>query len=78
MGGAECFAKLRQRSDVPVLIATGYAMDGELQDIVSRGAALIEKPFQSRVLVAEAARLMTRGAHVPTSFFDGRSDRTPT
>jgi signal transduction histidine kinase/ActR/RegA family two-component response regulator len=78
MGGAECFAKLRDRSDIPVLIATGYAMDAELQEIVARGAALIEKPFESRTLLAEVSRLMARSGQIPTSFRDGRSDRTPT
>ena len=77
MSGAECFAKLRQRTDVPVLIATGYAIDAELQDIVSRGAALIEKPFESRALLAEVQRLMARNALVATSFRDSTSDRTP-
>jgi signal transduction histidine kinase/ActR/RegA family two-component response regulator len=78
MGGAECFAKLRERSDIPVLIATGYAMDAELQEIVGRGAALIEKPFESRTLLFEVSRLMARSGQIPTSFRDGRSDRTPT
>jgi signal transduction histidine kinase/ActR/RegA family two-component response regulator len=77
MGGAECFAKLRERSDVPILIATGYAMDAELQELVSRGAALIEKPFDSRALLAEVSRLMSH-RRIPASFADGRSDRTPT
>src|SRR6185436_4893801 len=47
MGGAECFRRLRQASQVPVLIATGYAVDADVQEMVAHGAALIEKPFPS-------------------------------
>lgn len=58
MGGAECFRKLRQASQVPVLIATGYATDADVQEMVARGAALIEKPFPSSDLVTQVARLL--------------------
>jgi signal transduction histidine kinase/ActR/RegA family two-component response regulator len=58
MGGPECFAKLRKLSSVPVLIATGYAVDEQAQELVAQGAALIEKPFPSALLVSEVTRLL--------------------
>ena len=58
MNGAECFTKLRAITSVPVLIATGYALDKDVQTIVARGAALIEKPFSSSALIVEIARLL--------------------
>jgi CheY-like chemotaxis protein len=58
MGGAECFRALRTKSDVPVLIATGYASDVEVQRLTSEGASLIEKPFSAAQLVDEVARLI--------------------
>jgi CheY-like chemotaxis protein len=58
MGGAECFRKLREAGQVPVLIATGYAVDADVQDMVAHGAALIEKPFPSNDLVKQVARLL--------------------
>ena len=60
MGGAECFRRLRERSDVPVLIATGFASDEEAQAIVARGASLLEKPFTSARLKHEVSRLLAR------------------
>ena len=58
MGGAECFRKLREASQVPVLIATGYAIDADVQEMVAHGAALIEKPFPSNDLVKQVAHLL--------------------
>jgi CheY-like chemotaxis protein len=58
MGGAECFAKLREIADVPVLIATGYAEDAAAQALIASGAALIEKPFASSALVRDVAKLL--------------------
>ena len=58
MGGAECFHELRKSNDVPVLIATGYAADGDAQRLTSEGAVLIEKPFAARQLFDEVARLI--------------------
>jgi CheY-like chemotaxis protein len=59
MGGAECFRRLRERSDVPVLIATGYTNDDEAQSLVSAGATILEKPFSAQQLKAEVLRLIT-------------------
>jgi signal transduction histidine kinase/CheY-like chemotaxis protein len=58
MGGAECFRRLRQAGQVPVLIATGYAVDADVQEMVARGAALIEKPFPSSDLVRQVGELL--------------------
>ncbi|MDQ3336640.1 MAG: response regulator [Myxococcota bacterium] len=77
MGGAECFARLRAQSDVPVLIATGYAIDAELQDMISRGARLIEKPYKARDLMAEIERIKAVGAAEP-ALRDSDSNLTPT
>jgi signal transduction histidine kinase/ActR/RegA family two-component response regulator len=59
MGGAECFYLLRKQSNVPILIATGYAIDAEAQALVAAGAGFIEKPFVS----ADFAREVTRMVH---------------
>ncbi|MBS1122103.1 MAG: sensor hybrid histidine kinase [Deltaproteobacteria bacterium] len=58
MGGAACFRKLREISQVPVLIATGYAVEAEVQKMIASGAALIEKPFPSTDLIREVTRLL--------------------
>ena len=59
---AECFANLRKTSKVPVLIATGFAVDEEVRSLIAQGAALIEKPFPSAALVQEVRRLLSRAA----------------
>jgi signal transduction histidine kinase/CheY-like chemotaxis protein len=61
MGGAECFAELRKKSDVPVLIATGYAIDDDASTMTAQGAALIEKPYSSRALLYEVKRMLAHG-----------------
>lgn len=58
MGGAECFRRLREHSSVPVLVTTGYAVDEEVQELVARGAALLEKPVPSADLRREVMRLL--------------------
>ena len=62
MGGAECFRKLRERSQVPVLIATGYAVDEHVQEIVATGAGLIEKPYPANDLIRAVAKLLERSS----------------
>jgi signal transduction histidine kinase len=62
MGGAECFRALREKSSVPVLIATGYAVDSEVQELVAAGARLIEKPYAPAELRREIAQLLARPA----------------
>ncbi|HWU86412.1 MAG TPA: response regulator [Kofleriaceae bacterium] len=60
MGGAECFRRLRERSAVPVLVVTGYAVDVEAQALVARGASLLEKPVPAADLKREVMRLIER------------------
>lgn len=58
MGGAECFKKLRERSDVPVLIATGYAADDNMRELFAAGARIMEKPFAAADLRREVTQLL--------------------
>ena len=58
MDGASCFHELRRRSQVPVLIATGYAVDEDAQKLVAAGARLLEKPFSLEALSREIETLM--------------------
>jgi signal transduction histidine kinase/CheY-like chemotaxis protein len=58
MGGAECFRELRTHSQVPVLVATGYAVDEDVQALVAAGAGLLEKPFRMADLTREVTRLL--------------------
>ncbi len=64
MGGAECFDQLRTRSQVPVLVATGYASDGEAQALTQRGASLIEKPYATEDLLREVGKLVCCATHL--------------
>jgi signal transduction histidine kinase/CheY-like chemotaxis protein len=77
MGGAECFRKLRELSQVPVLISTGYAVDADVQEMVARGAALIEKPFRSSDLVKQVARLLENGKSAPAMCSPVEADSAP-
>lgn len=58
MSGHECFERLRERSDVPVLVTTGHTSDAAAQHLISQGAGFLEKPFLAADLVREAARLL--------------------
>jgi two-component system cell cycle sensor histidine kinase/response regulator CckA len=58
MGGVECFRRIRATSKIPILIATGYAPDGELAELIASGATLIEKPYTPDDLRCEVARLL--------------------
>jgi CheY-like chemotaxis protein len=58
MNGATCFHEIRRRSQVPVLIATGYAVDEDAQKLVAAGARLLEKPFSLEALSREIETLM--------------------
>ncbi|MDB4961867.1 MAG: hypothetical protein JWP01_1866 [Myxococcales bacterium] len=57
MSGPECFTRLREITDVPVLVATGYTSDSEAQ--IARGASLIEKPYASAELTRHVVGLLT-------------------
>jgi signal transduction histidine kinase len=58
MGGAECFMRLREKTDVPVLVTTGHTTDEAAQHMMARGAAFLEKPFRAKQLSHEAKRLL--------------------
>ncbi|CAN5487596.1 hypothetical protein BH11MYX1_BH11MYX1_20190 [soil metagenome] len=60
MSGAEVFRALRERSNVKVLIATGYAIEDEVQALVSTGARILEKPYKIEALEAEVKRALHR------------------
>jgi len=75
MGGPECFRRIRERSNVPVLIATGYAADEDAQAIVAQGASLLEKPFTSTQLKHEVARLLARASRDADADQESLDDR---
>ena len=58
MGGAECFRQLRARSNVPVLVATGYAADDNMRELFAAGARIIEKPYAAAALRNEVTQLL--------------------
>lgn len=59
MGGLECFRKLREISQVPILIASGYAPEEEAQELLSTdGTAFLEKPFSRAQLEQHVTQLM--------------------
>jgi len=60
MNGAEVYRALRTRSNVHVLIATGYAVEEELQGLVANGARVIEKPYRIADLEVEVERALGR------------------
>jgi signal transduction histidine kinase/CheY-like chemotaxis protein len=60
MNGAEVFRALRERSKVKVLIATGYAIEDEVQALVAAGARILEKPFGIDALEIEVKRALHR------------------
>jgi CheY-like chemotaxis protein len=58
MNGAAVFRALRTRGNVPILIATGYAVEEELQQLVSAGARVLEKPYKLAALETEVERAL--------------------
>ena len=58
MGGAECFRRIRATSAIPVLLATGYAAEGELDELVAAGVQVLEKPFPPDELRRRIVRLL--------------------
>jgi signal transduction histidine kinase len=63
MTGSDVFRELRARSKVNVLIATGYAVEEEVQSLVSDGARILEKPFKLDALSIEVERALRPVAH---------------
>jgi two-component system cell cycle sensor histidine kinase/response regulator CckA len=58
MTGSDVFRELRARGKVNVLIATGYAVEEEVQSLVSDGARILEKPFKLDALSLEVERAL--------------------
>jgi signal transduction histidine kinase/CheY-like chemotaxis protein len=67
MGGTECFHRLRELDPhARVLLASGYASDGEADALLARGArGFLEKPYNAASLGAALARCVGR-ALAPT------------
>ncbi len=62
MGGRACLRRLLETDpDARVLVATGYASDGQAAGILEDGArALINKPYRARDLVARVREILER------------------
>jgi two-component system cell cycle sensor histidine kinase/response regulator CckA len=59
MGGAECFRRLRERSSVPILIVSGYALAADTRALLATGrSAFVEKPFAAAQLMAHIDALV--------------------
>ena len=60
MGGAACFRELRRQSRVPVLVASGYAIEHEAQELMAAGAVgFLAKPYTAAELGASVERALT-------------------
>ncbi len=59
MGGSQCYHELRKTSQVPVLIASGFAVDADIHTMMASGAAFIEKPYPAADLLREVTRLLS-------------------
>jgi PAS domain S-box-containing protein len=55
MSGGETFARLREiRADAPVLLSSGYSMDGKAEEIMNQGCrGFIQKPYTIEQLAAK-------------------------
>jgi len=60
MDGAKTFDIIRQiRSDLPVLLSSGYAIDGKANEIMSRGCnGFIQKPFNLSDLSKKVRKIL--------------------
>jgi signal transduction histidine kinase/CheY-like chemotaxis protein len=63
MGGAECFRRLREVApDLPVLLASGYALEQEARECLAAGAlGFLEKPYATARLLEVMARARDAG-----------------
>ena len=71
MGGAACFARLREIDPTTrVILASGFAAEEDAQSCLQRGAiCFLEKPYASAVLLAAIAGALEPGspdARIPT------------
>ncbi len=61
MSGAECFRELRRGSQVPIVIASGFADEAETQALLAQGnTAFLEKPFSVDEMRAQVTRVLER------------------
>ena len=67
MGGAECFAKLRELDPhVKVVIVSGYASEQEAAECLAHGAlAFVDKPYRSEELVDVVTKVIAGAALHP-------------
>jgi signal transduction histidine kinase/CheY-like chemotaxis protein len=66
MGGAECFKRLREMTKVPVLLASGYAVEAEAQELLATGAAgFLDKPYTAATLGEHLQRILGPLERVP-------------
>ena len=63
MGGGQCLVELRKIcNQVRVVVASGYSANGEIKEILAKGAGgFVGKPFQAGQLLAEVRRLLDQG-----------------
>jgi two-component system, cell cycle sensor histidine kinase and response regulator CckA len=66
MGGAECFKRLREMTRCPVLLASGYAVEAEAQELLANGAAgFLDKPYTTTTLGEHLQRILGPLERVP-------------
>jgi len=60
MDGKTAFARLREiRPDIPVLLCSGYSVDGRAEELLQQGAAgFIEKPFRKAELTQRLSEIL--------------------
>jgi two-component system cell cycle sensor histidine kinase/response regulator CckA len=60
MNGKELFTRLREiQPSLKALISTGYSVEGEVSDLMTRGCkGYIQKPFSIKVLAKEIRRIL--------------------
>lgn len=70
MSGAECFGQLRAiRSDVKVILCTGYDRNHAVQNLLNQGVAgFIQKPYDLDELAQVCTLVMKDGMQVETCF----------
>ena len=63
MGGGEAFDQLKQiRSDVKVLLSSGYSLNGQASEIMEKGCdGFIQKPFDMRLLSKKIREILDTG-----------------
>ncbi|MBP6629454.1 MAG: response regulator [Kofleriaceae bacterium] len=59
MSGAECFVRLRALRPVPILLASGYAVEAEARALLAAGAAgFLDKPYSASQLGQQVTRIL--------------------